>query len=78
MLFYFLYVPYVHIHESIDIQDNNDYTSKYVCTKFTYFVPLDAIEFIWVEVVAAGQVGRLAALHEGRDPHGYLRQALQL
>ncbi len=40
-------------------------------------VPLDAVERVAAQVVAAGQVRRLAALEELRDPHREVRQAVR-
>ncbi len=52
------------------------------CFLFTavliYLVPLDAVEGVAVQVVAAGQVSCFPALDIRRNSHRDLRQAVQL
>ncbi len=50
----------------------------FFATIHIYLVPLDAVEGVAVQVVAAGQVSCFSALDIRRYPHRDLRQAVQL
>jgi hypothetical protein len=70
-------LTYIDLHaldwERLDLRDLVRHVSVELVPAL---VPLDAVQGVAAEVVAARQVGRLALLKKLRDPHGQVRQAV--